>query len=1042
MKNFKNFLASAIFFVSYFVTIAQPAVDFLGVVQFNDPSCSGGIFQPPNCGDQVYEVSVCNFDNGIKTLKVEIAIEFLTKNAAFIFTNPIDFTLNTATGKLEATVQLDGSTEDGNCTILRFRGKSLNGDPKTRLIATVSNGIEVRQDCVIVFGGNAGYTMQNTSISFATSQNGGPLSLIPMPSAAGFPQTIVVDGVLTIDQSYTFGKGSAIRLLPNASIVIKPGKKLFLDDCNLFGCDELWDGISLEATGELLIKKGRIRDAKAAVQVGGEGCTVRIEGALFEDNVIGVKISGVEGTPTLSNSFIRLDYSSFVGKYTLKNGDAKPSIGISILSDPLFTPAGVLATHCDFINHVVGINNFASNVLTRSCIFKQIEKQGIISSQGTVSSTSDEFNDIRDIGIFLYQSDATVTGNTMIDCKNISISSVKSNYLKVKDSEIDNSNTFNSEGIYANSLDDLKVEGTGIFECQYGIRLSLPKPSNKGIIENSAIYSSKPLRFGIDIKGGKGYKIKKNNLSLLGDGGNDVQGITMLNPSDYLVQGNNVDVNGYATGVFCDGGTKINIGCNTIKGDQVTSIGLGINQTGGESAYFCNTITGGQSGAYFGDACTSRFTGNIMSGQTYAELDIQSNSYIGSQVHAGNLFKSASIAKNAGDINLSQFIVSARHQSTTCLKDKERIPNTYTSPGQWFNDKCEDFGISTYQCPSNCAGIIKKTFILSDVETRIFTEDPNINSYFGEDLKHTTRKQLFGVFAEDPTSLLGNTQIVQESYNQYANSNIGNLYNVKRAINEAYNSPWNQELDSQNDTMQSLYGQINDIETQIAGLTEGHVKTELRNQERLLMVQIANTSQSMGILKENAENYKTEKIEEAKQLNNNLQVDNVMDFNERQINDVFMNTVAANTNSFSEEEFSAIAHVALQCPISGGDAVYRARVLYAMKYPDEKFDDKDACKVGNKPANRVQKNKTSGDLFVIPNPANNEFVSNFHLSDDYSSATLTLLNSLGMVVAEQKYDSSNNFVKWNTSDISNGVYILLVTSNNQVLQQKRVVVAH
>ena len=656
-------------------------------------------------------------------------------------------------------------------------------------------------------------------------------------------------------------------------------------------------------------------------------------------------------------------------------------------------------------------------------------------------SSLDQFNDIRDIGIDLFKSDARVAGTTMLDCKKISISSVESSYLKVTNSDIDNSNTPNTEGIYANSLDNLNVDGTSIAECQYGIRLFLPKPSNKGTIENSAISSSFPIRVGIGIQGGKSYKISKNNISLLGDA-HDTDGIIMNNPNDYLVQGNDVKVSGFGNGVFCDGGTKINIGCNTILGDQLTSIGLGINQTGGASAYFCNTITNGSSGAYFGDACTSRFTGNIMSGQTYAELDIQSNSYIGSQIHAGNLFKGASIAKNAGDINLSQFIVSARHQNTACLKDKERIPDTYTAPGKWFNDECENFGVSTYQCPSNCAGIIKKTFILSDVETRIFTEDPKINSYFGEDLKHTTRKQLFGVFADDPTSLLGNTQVVQESYNKYANSNIGNLYNVKRAINDAYNSPWSQELDSQNEAMQNLYDQIDGIEKKIAELVEEEAKEELSTYEHELIVQIAEISQSMGKLKEKAENYKTEKIEEAKKLNNSLEVDNTMDFNERQINDVFMNTVAMNTTEFSDEEFFTIAHIALQCPISGGDAVYRARVLYAMKYPDEKFDDKNACKEGNKPANRVQKNKTSGDLFVMPNPANNEFVSNFHLSDEYSSANLTLLNSLGMVVAEQKYDSSNNFVKWNTSDISNGVYVLLVTSNNQVLQQKRVVVAH
>ena len=52
--------------------------------------------------------------------------------------------------------------------------------------------------------------------------------------------------------------------------------------------------------------------------------------------------------------------------------------------------------------------------------------------------------------------------------------------------------------------------------------------------------------------------------------------------------------------------------------------------------------------------------------------------------------------------------------------------------------------------------------------------------------------------------------------------------------------------------------------------------------------------------------------------------------NEKQVNNVYLSTIAKSIDGFTADQVSALFDIANQCPMVGGNAVYRARALYAL----------------------------------------------------------------------------------------------------------------
>ena len=108
-----------------------------------------------------------------------------------------------------------------------------------------------------------------------------------------------------------------------------------------------------------------------------------------------------------------------------------------------------------------------------------------------------------------------------------------------------------------------------------------------------------------------------------------------------------------------------------------------------------------------------------------------------------------------------------------------------------------------------------------------------------------------------------------------------------------------------------------------------------------------------------------------KSANSVITTSEVIEVNEKSVNDVYLATVGKDVDTFTSDQANALFAIASQCPMLGGNAVFKARSLYWLIDDSYDFDDQLLClpygiivkSLNEQPANNIA---------VIPNPARDE----------------------------------------------------------------------
>ncbi|MBK9077143.1 MAG: hypothetical protein IPL77_19645 [Flavobacteriales bacterium] len=105
--------------------------------------------------------------------------------------------------------------------------------------------------------------------------------------------------------------------------------------------------------------------------------------------------------------------------------------------------------------------------------------------------------------------------------------------------------------------------------------------------------------------------------------------------------------------------------------------------------------------------------------------------------------------------------------------------------------------------------------------------------------------------------------------------------------------------------------------------------------------------------------------------NTNITVNELIQENEKVVNDIYLATVGQDIDSFTTTQADGLFDIANQCPMLGGNAVFKARSLYWLIDDTYDFDDASLCL----PWGIIVKNmagQATNTVSVVPNPASNE----------------------------------------------------------------------
>lgn len=123
---------------------------------------------------------------------------------------------------------------------------------------------------------------------------------------------ILINGIFTVDQNFTFDNCPNVIMGPGAYIEVLPGIALNTLTSNFTACSDMWQHVAMSAGSILYSVGSRFEDALGAVSANGDNVILDIERSTFDNNLVDVEV--VQG----SNCQISLQDNDFICTGTLK----------------------------------------------------------------------------------------------------------------------------------------------------------------------------------------------------------------------------------------------------------------------------------------------------------------------------------------------------------------------------------------------------------------------------------------------------------------------------------------------------------------------------------------------------------------------------------------------------------------------------------------------------------------------------------------------------------------------------------------------------
>ncbi|MBK9598607.1 MAG: hypothetical protein IPO60_09915 [Flavobacteriales bacterium] len=157
-----------------------------------------------------------------------------------------------------------------------------------------------------------------------------------------------------------------------------------------------------------------------------------------------------------------------------------------------------------------------------------------------------------------------------------------------------------------------------------------------------------------------------------------------------------------------------------------------------------------------------------------------------------------------------------------------------------------------------------------------------------------------------------------------------------------------------------------------------------------------------------------------KAANTNVGTTKLIESNEKQVNEIYLSTVGKDVDTFTVDQSNTLFYIANQCPMVGGNSVYRARSLYRLIDDEQQFDDPQLCLQHGIIVKSLVARETN-TIGVVPNPARDgaTLVLGKPLEEP---GVFILFNSVGKEVMRLNVPAEDYHMSFATSGLATGVY--------------------
>lgn len=191
------------------------------------------------------------------------------------------------------------------------------------------------------------------------------------------------------------------------------------------------------------------------------------------------------------------------------------------------------------------------------------------------------------------------------------------------------------------------------------------------------------------------------------------------------------------------------------------------------------------------------------------------------------------------------------------------------------------------------------------------------------------------------------------------------------------------------------------------------------------------------------ENSSVEKLsgtENLEMMNNELVAVSGIESNERQVNEVYFATIGKEIYDFNTSQLEILKNISYQCPLAGGNAVFKARALYSLAGGQNYYNDRAICNQAGIEL-RMNVEKQNSKLKIYPNPANERLIIEYMIENS-SSGVFKLYNSSGQLIYERKISGNSNLLEINTTNLKQGLYQFSFMVKDSIIENGKIAIIH
>lgn len=868
--------------------------------------------------------------------------------------------------------------------------------------------------------------------------------LLPPSDALSTPQKVKISGTLIVDEDYFFSFNnegvSEILMEAGAKILVQSGvtfgiygNSYLRTRSQVYGCGSLWDRIEAEPGASLYMSTAQIEDGTKAVSM---------------------KANNDESNPSYAQIF----------NSTLLNNQTGFNVDNNFLGDKNAIDVDIIGNHFQkdgnsYTSWSQGISvNDLENIWVASAFngpfvflssFSNLD-MGISASNTNLAVTDIQFTRIKNTAVSVYDFSTLTLTNSWDNASNFTVGAAGfgvfgyNSDIDISDASIGAQYAVYSIGTFNGQF---SVRESEIRASKYGIRVLGANLAFGSIYDNEMILkSTSSLGNAIEISNasdaGDNFVISNNGpIMVEGEKGKCVN---IVNCNNVIVKENESieQSNDNESAISVEGGSYNRVDCNRATGGSESIYLSGSTQ----SVVACNGLAGADIALQVFNSCEestikgNRFGSNgtdlvygLNSSSGFAVTGQQPTSFF--EEHHGNCFSGSGNVEaihfgGSGIVELSRYLVNENPWASSC---ENLEPDNVQAAGIWFQPANDNFGI--FACPSsNCnipvtipePGRPKDP---RDYVTAALNGSLDAGSYTNA-VRWTARRHVF--------QKLKNQEYIDPQHEDFLvkneDSNIGKFYDIENTFKSKMQFS-EQELadldvfyNQKKELTQSIQSFHNNIDTSFP------IEKQFLNERKDIFQQInkvnASIKQIYEARKERVDNILSDLIAK----NNAIIANTTYEKNEKTVNNIHLSYLASNSKELRKKDITNLESIAYQCPLGGGDAVYKARGLLTLTNTDYTFDDEKLC---DNSTTNFEKNQqqTISKLEVFPIPASNEL--NIVTPEFIEKGTITIYNTNGQVLIEQALASGTRFMV-DVQSLSSGTYFGVLKSGEQSDQHFKV----